>query len=62
METKMNRASGTCVMIYKRSYTRIIRVPEGEKKVGRSVKVLRKIGSKRIPKYGKTHRPTDSRR
>lgn len=38
----MNRTSGSCGMINKRSYTCVIRVSE-EEKVGRSVKVLTEI-------------------
>ena len=41
MKTKMNRTSGSCGMINKRSYTCVIRVSE-EEKVGRSVKVLKR--------------------
>ena len=44
-KTKMNRTSGSCGMNNKRSYTCVIRVSE-DKKVGRSVKVLRKLVKK----------------
>lgn len=45
MKTKMNRTSGSCGMNNKRSYTCVISVSEDEK-VGRSVKVLRKLVKK----------------
>lgn len=46
MKTEMNRASGTCGMIKKKSKSCVIRVPDRKENASRSVKILEEIRSK----------------